>query len=298
MDFKLLEAFHTVVSNSSITKAAEILKVTQPAVSAQIARLEASIGFSLFSRNGGRLSLTSEGQQFHAQVVHSLSMFQRLDRVAEGIRDGRSGKLVIASHPSASISLVPLLVARFRQDHPDTFIRMISRTSEEVRGFFPAASIDIGIAELPIDIVGVEVRKYALGCRAVLPVGHPAAKKAVLTPSDLSGEPFLAIPSERAISHRIREAFATEGATLNSIGEADFFSSICAMAAEGGCVSIVDSLSARMFTKLGLEVRPFEPDISYEIGVITSSEWPLSRLAQEFLSLMHETLSKEAIHVR
>ncbi|MCX8997940.1 LysR family transcriptional regulator [Rhizobiaceae bacterium BDR2-2] len=298
MDFKLLEAFRTVVSNSSITKAAEILGVTQPAVSAQIARLEASIGFNLFTRNGGRLSLTGEGQQFHAQVVHALDMFQRLDHVAEGIREGKSGKLVIASHPSASISLVPVLMARFRRDHPETRIRLINRTSEEVRSFFPAASIDIGIAELPTDIGGVEVRKYALSCVAILPKGHPAAEKACLSPADLSGEPFLAMPPERVISHRIREAFAAEGATLNAIGEVDFFSSICAMVAEGGGVSIVDSWSAAMFSALGLEVRPFEPAIPYEIGVITSSDWPLSRLAQAFLSLIDETLRKEAHHVR
>lgn len=298
MDFKLLEAFHTVVSNSSITKASEILGVTQPAVSAQIARLETSLGFSLFARNGGRLSLTGEGREFHSQVVHALDMFQRLDRVAEGIRDGELGKLVIASHPSASISLIPVLVARFRKDYPETRIRLINRTSEEVRSFFPAASVDIGIAELPTDIVGVEVRKYILGCVAILPKGHPAAEKARITPSDLSGEPFLAMPSERAISHRIREAFAAENATLNSIGEVDFFSSICAMVAEGGGVSIVDSWSARMFGRLGLEIRPFEPAIPYEIAVITSSDWPLSRLAQSFLSLIDTTLRREAYHVR
>jgi DNA-binding transcriptional LysR family regulator len=297
MDFKLLEAFHFVVSNSSITKAAEILGVTQPAVSAQIARLEASIGFNLFARNGGRLSLTAEGQQFHAQVVHALGMFQRLDRVAEGIRDGTSGRLVIASHPSASISLIPVLMARFRKDNPETRIRLINRTSEEVRSFFPAASIDIGIAELPTDIAGVELRKYALKCVAVLPDGHPASAKSKITPADLSGEPFLAMPSERAISHRIREAFAAEGATLNSIGEVDFFSSICAMVAEGGGVSIVDTWSARMFGKMGMQVRPFEPAIPYEIGVITSSEWPLSRTAQAFLSLIDETLREEVHHV-
>lgn len=296
MDFKLLEAFHTVVTNSSITKAAEILGVTQPAVSAQVARLEASLGFSLFARNGGRLNLTNEGRQFHAQVVHALDMFQRLDRVAETIRDGESGTLVIASHPSASISLIPPLMARFRKDYPETRIRMINRTSEEVRSFFPAASIDIGIAELPTDIAGVDVRKYKLDCVAILPKGHPLAEKAVVTPTDLSGEPFLAMPSERSISHRIREAFSVEGATFNSIGEVDFFSSICAMVAEGGGVSIVDSWSARMFGKMGLEIRPFEPTITYEIGVITSSEWPLSRLAQAFLSLIDSTLTKETYH--
>lgn len=291
MDIKLLDAFRTVVSNNSITKAAEVLGVTQPAVSAQIARLEAAIGFSLFNRSGARLVLTSEGRRFYDEVIHALDQLQRLDRIAEGIRDGKSGKLVVASHPSASISLLPGIVARFLQDNPGAHVRMINRTSEEVRSFFPAASIDIGIAELPVDINGVTVRKCSHDCMAILPQGHPASSKALLTPKDLSEEPFIAMPPERMISHRIREAFAQEGAVLNAIAEVDFFSSICAMVAAGHGVSIVDAWSARMFSHLGIETRPFQPAVPYEIGIITSSERPLSRLAQVFLDLLNSSLN-------
>ncbi|WP_213773725.1 LysR family transcriptional regulator [Bradyrhizobium sp. dw_78] len=294
MDIKLLDAFRTVVSNNSVTKAAEVLGVTQPAVSAQISRLEASIGFSLFARNGGRLTLTVEGQQFYTEVIHALGQLQRLDRIAEGIREGKSGRLVVASHPSASISFLPVMTAKFLRDNPDAHIRMINRTSEEVRSFFPAASIDIGIAELPVDIGGVHVQKYAHECIAIVPNNHPASAKSVLTSADLSEEPFIAMPPERMISHRIREAFAQEGATLNAIAEVDFFSSICAMVAAGYGVSIVDAWSARMFKGLGLETRPFRPAIPYEIGVITSSERPLSRLAQAFLALIDKSLNEKA----
>jgi DNA-binding transcriptional LysR family regulator len=290
MDIKLLDAFRTVVSNNSITKAAQILGVTQPAVSAQIGRLETAIGFSLFDRAGARLALTSEGQRFYTEVIHSLDQLQRLDRVAEGIRDGKSGKLVVASHPSASISLLPGIVARFLQENPGSHIRMINRTSEEVRSFFPAASIDIGIAELPVDISGVSVRRHAHHCKAILPKGHAALSKTRLTPKDLSEQPFIAMPSERMISHRIREAFAQEGAILNAVAEVDFFSSICAMVAAGHGVSVVDEWSARSFSHLGIEARPFYPAVPYEIGIITSSERPLSRLALSFLGLLNDTL--------
>ena len=293
MDAKLLEAFHIVVSNNSITKAAEILGVTQPAVSAQIARLENALGFPLFLRNGGRLALTSEGILFHDEVTHVLGLLQRLDGVAENIREGKAGRLVIASHPSASISLLPELIPLFLKDYPETGIRMINRTSEEVRSLFPAASIDIGIAELPTDIVGVDVQKYILKCVAIVPRDHPAAQKKVITPDDFSGEPFFSMPPERMLNHRIREIFARTGAVLKIIGEVDFFSSICAMVAKGAGVSIVDIFSARMFAPLGLEVRPFDPTVPYEIGVLTSTNGSLSVPAKRFLTILDQALKKE-----
>ncbi len=61
MDVKLLEAFRAVVDHRSVTAAASVLGVTQPAVSTQIARLEEMIGFALFERSGGRLKPTPEG---------------------------------------------------------------------------------------------------------------------------------------------------------------------------------------------------------------------------------------------
>ena len=77
MDLRLLEAFRAVVSNHSVTRAARVLGLTQPAVSAQLARLEAAVGFQLFLRSGGRLSLTREGEEFHREVMHALGMYER-----------------------------------------------------------------------------------------------------------------------------------------------------------------------------------------------------------------------------
>ena len=79
MDLRLLEAFRLVVGNRSVTRAAEVLGVTQPAVSAQMARLEASVGFPLFVRAKGRLALTQEGASFHREVMHALDQVERLD---------------------------------------------------------------------------------------------------------------------------------------------------------------------------------------------------------------------------
>src|SRR5260370_39654950 len=101
MDIRLLEAFRAVVESGSVTHAASSLGITQPAVSAQIARLESELGFSLFTRTGNRLRLTSEAITFRAEAERTLDRTDDLVRAAEHIRQGQVGSLTVASHPVA-----------------------------------------------------------------------------------------------------------------------------------------------------------------------------------------------------
>jgi DNA-binding transcriptional LysR family regulator len=292
MDIKLLEAFKVVMENRSMTRAAKILGLTQPAVSAQIARLEAQVGFSLFSRTGGRLVPSDQGRQFFQEVLQALGGIDRLAQISKTIRSGRAGRLVIASHPSGSISILPDLVPRFMAENPDATIKMISRTSEGVRSVFDAASVDIGIAEIPIDLVGTEVRKYSLECVAILPVGHDLARREIINPADLSGLPFIAMAQGRLIGHRVRSAFVESGAEFNAIVESEYFSSICRLVAAGTGVAVVDCWSAHTFRPHGLEVRRFQPAITYEIGVFTSTERDPSELTKRFLPMLDAALTR------
>jgi DNA-binding transcriptional LysR family regulator len=286
MDIKLLEAFRAVMENRSVTGAARVLGLTQPAVSAQIARLETLVGFQLFERVGGRLKPTAEGRAFHREVMHALGMLDRLQQASEIIRTGTTDKIVIASHPSASISVLPELVARFSAHHPGATVKMINRTSEEVRSMFEAASVDVGIAELPIDLAGVELRKYVVECVAILPGGHPLAAQETITPGDLSGLPFVGMAQGRLIGHRVRSAMVDSGAEFRMVAEVEYFSSICGMVAAGLGVSVVDCWSAHTFRTLGLEIRRFTPALDYEIGVFFSAERTPTRLARTVLDML------------
>src|SRR5258705_4126412 len=109
MDVRVLEAFRAVVDHRSVTSAAASLGLTQPAVSAQIARLEQELGFLLFDRGNGRLKPTPEGLLFYAEADKALNGIERLAQAAEQIRTAQMGRLVIAAHPSAAISLLPPL---------------------------------------------------------------------------------------------------------------------------------------------------------------------------------------------
>ena len=290
MDVKLLEAFRAVVDHRSVTAAAHVMGLTQPAVSIQIARLEEACGFSLFERLGGRLRPTAEGMLFYAEASRVLGEVDRLATTTAQIRGGQSGKLVIASHPSAAISLLPNLVSEFVAQRPGASVRLISRHSDVVSQLLPSESFDLGIAELPIDEIVMKLFKYRMRCVAILPAGHALASRKVLTPRLLSPYPAVAPSRWLQVSARLLSTFAEASAPLNTTVEAEFFATLCALVAAGAGWSLVDPLSAQSFAHLGLLVRPFEPVVFYDIGVFHRRDREPSMLATAFLDVIEAKL--------
>lgn len=279
------------MENGSVTRAAAILGITQPAMSAKLARLEQELGFKLFERDGGnRLRPTSRGLDYFEAARPTLAMLDRLEITAERLRTGATGTLVIAAHPSASISLLPGVLARFRTQLPNIAVKMINRTSEEVRSYFEASIVDIAVAEYPVELANVEKRRYRLECVAIAPEGAFALGGERINPSALADKPFVAMTTARMIGHQIRNAVIESGGTFAKVVEAEYFSTICALVAQGQGVSIVDAWSAQMFRNLGLTVHRLDPPLHYEIAVFYRADRPRSEAANLFLGLLDEHL--------
>jgi len=290
MDVRLLEAFRAVVDHRSVTQAAVAMRVTQPAVSAQIARLEQELGFPLFERSNGRLKPTAEGMLFYAEADKVLTGMDRLSEAARQIRTAQAGRLVIASHPSAAISVLPALVSAFVAERPGVHVRLLSRSSDVIGRLLPSESYDIGIAELPVDDAVGRLARFRMRCVAILPSNHPLACWDMLSPATLSGQPAVALARTLQTSARVALAFAEAGAEWSPAVEAEYFASVCGLVASGAGWSVVDPLSASTFRHLGLVTRPFEPAIYYEIGAFCARDRDPSILAQSFLSMLDDKL--------
>jgi DNA-binding transcriptional LysR family regulator len=193
MEIRLLDAFRAFVDHRTVTGAAASLGVTQPAVSAQIARLEHELGFALFERGNGRLKPTPEGLLFYAEASKALTGIDRLTRAAQQIRTAQVGRLVIASHPSAAISLLLPLISTFLAKRPGVLVRLVSRNSDVISRLLPSESYDSGIAELPIDESAVRLTRFRLRWAAIPPPGHPLQARKRVTPALLAPHPVVAL---------------------------------------------------------------------------------------------------------
>src|SRR5690348_6414912 len=104
MRLRQLEAFRAVMLCQTVTKASEMLHISQPAATRLIADLEDSIGFDLFDRKRGRLIPTAEAQTLFEEVQQSLLGVERIARTAQEIRHQQRGVLQVAAAPALSLS--------------------------------------------------------------------------------------------------------------------------------------------------------------------------------------------------
>lgn len=280
-----LEAFRTVMEHKSVTVAAHVLGVTQPAVSALLAKFEVALGYPLFIRENRQLTPTPEAHTLLGEVVAVLDRQLQLVRTAHDIHETRVGSLSIASHPGPSISWLPPLIAKFLSQRPGVTVKLISRQSQGVRDLIPTRSFDLAIAELPVEHPMVAVKKFRVSFVIALPRAHPLAGHSGLTPQILAGQPFVSMFKGHVAQLGIARAFAEAGAHLNIVAECDYFASAYALAANGVGVALLDPISADNLIVDANEIviRRFEPTLYYDFAIFHPVDRPLSKLAKSFV---------------
>ncbi|MBR1219092.1 LysR family transcriptional regulator [Bradyrhizobium sp. U87765 SZCCT0131] len=289
MRLRQLECFRALMLHGTMTRAAELLGMSQPGISAMIANLEHATGLTLFVRRGGRLQPTPEARLFYVEAARALEAVENTARIASEIRSGRRGHLAIAAYPSVSISLLPRLLADFAAKRPDLQIKIITRASASVRELMSTQQFDIAVAELPLDYPTAHMEVFAYECLCMLPKGHRLAKLKQVTPADLDGEPFVTLFRGDPIYQQLASAFSEYGARWNVVAETEFFSTACELVAAGRGVGLVDPVVSRPFTA-NVVLRPFKPAINYQVALLFPVNEALSQVAQEFVDVLRRRL--------
>jgi len=290
MNMRQLECFRAVMVTGMMTRAADFLGITQPSVSNLIANLEYEIGFDLFKRSKGRLIPTPEAHYFYQDVDRTLGSIEQTAHTARQIRDRELGNLVIASYPGIAFDFLPRIVSSFIADKPNVRIKLLSRSSEVVRELVPTQQFDLAIAELPADHPAVQTEPLDFQCVCVLPAGHRLARKKIIKPQDVAGEPFISLFREHQTYFQIANAFANAGANWNVVAETQFFATACSFVSYGAGVAVVDPFTADKFKEQGLVVKAFDPKIEYRIGLLYPLDRVRSRLLEALVSSLKEKI--------
>ncbi|WP_341958299.1 LysR substrate-binding domain-containing protein [Pseudomonas sp. RC10] len=294
MNFKQVEAFRAVMLSGSMTAAAESLHTSQPNISRLIAQLERASGFKLFERVGGRLLPTDEGAALFVDVERAFVGLQSLEHSAQNIRRGGTGQLRIAAVPSLSLTLLPRVIQRFRQENPEAAISIHTNDSPMVAHWAASQFCHVGLASyVGDDMPGVRTRKICdVPGVCVFPKGHRLSALAAVKPEDLYGEEFISLSLNDGSRTRVDRAFAGDKEHRKLNLETPYAATVCSLVALGLGVSIVSPMVAQEYLHMGIETRPFAPQIRFSTYLLLPEDRPQSVLSQRFSVLIEEMLTE------
>ena len=199
MEFRHLRYFVAVAEELHFGRAADRLQMTQPALSKQIAGLEKELNVQLLVRSKRRVHLTAAGLVFLEQANRLLAQADEVIRLVQRTASGEVGVLRIGFTATATSTVLPTLVNRYRERCPKVELTMQELCTETQVTALNKHKIDIAFLHPPIDKRGLQlypilVEEFVV----VLPKQHPLLKKYECIP-------FVALADESFIIHPRRE---------------------------------------------------------------------------------------------
>lgn len=299
VNLRQLEVFHAIIETGSVTAAANVLHVTQPAVSAVLKHFEQRLQFRLFERVRGRLVPTPQAQALLPEVAEIFGRVRALGRVAEGMRDGLGGRVVVACSPTLVDAILPKAICRVRERNPGVTLTLRSLPTPLVIERVAQREADIGIAYGPVNAPGVEAEELLrseIAC--VVPRRHPLARKRVVSAADLVDLPVVTL--ERA--SKLGQVGPTIAARCEAAGvpppipviEPSSSLTACLLVREGAGVGLVDRTASLSSAFSDLAFRKFHPQVDVLVQLVFPRGVPRSRAALELAAALRETVAGRA----
>ena len=283
MNFRQIEAFRTVMASGSVTGAAQLMSISQPAVSRLVGDLERNVGFPLFRKRGRNLVATEEGVALYKEVKRAFVGLEDLKSTAEAIRHCRTGTLNLVTMPGLASRVLPELVAEFSAVHSGVGVWLEVLPRSEALVAIATDQYDVCIASGPIDDRELSAERLCrLQAYCVLPAKHPLSGKQSIRPEDLEGERFISLARDSLFRYQAMMMLEQHEVNCRLDIQARTADAIYGLVGAGLGVSIVGpELPTSMNDDL-LAFRPLQPPMHIDIMLITRANTPTSRLGRLF----------------
>ncbi len=290
---KPLRAFCQTVRLGSVSRAAEALFVSQPAITLQLQALERELGVGLFERSGRRLAPTREGQLLYELAQPLVESVDGLEgSFREKVRGLDAGELNIAANSSTILYLLPRIVELFRTQHPDVRLTLHNAVSADGTDLLRSDAVDLAVGsmlDVPTDLSYAPV--YRFEPLLIATPGHPLITQRSLKLEDLSPHGLI-LPPKRVITYRLVDLVFQQNRVPYTVAlEVGGWEVIKQYVAMGMGISIITSICLAEADRDRLAARSLSkwfPSRSY--GVVVRKGRYLSPQARAFIELIQPDL--------
>ena len=283
-----LQVFHAVAKQSSFTKAAETLFMTQPAVTFQIKQLEEHFSTRLFDRGHGKISLTPAGEVVLEYTERILSLSAELDTRISELTGKVQGLLLVGASMTIAEFMLPRVLGEFKVAYPGVKARLTVANSETIEHGVAAHSLDIGLIEAPSRLPSLSTEECCEDeLQVVCSPAHPLAKSKTVTPKQLLQHAYISREPgsgtrEVTDSYFRHAGFAPED--MNTVMELGSPDAIKGVVETGLGFAIMSKVIVAKEKQLGMLVAlPLAPKLTRTLSLVYPTEKFRSRLVSSFV---------------
>lgn len=294
MDIRVLRYFLTVVREESITRAAEVLHITQPTLSRQLAQLEESLGVLLFHRGTRKITLTNEGRLLRRRAEEILELLNKTEKELAFQEEMVEGCISVGCGELAAVRILPKLFRSFIKKYPRVTYGLFTATADQVKERMESGLIDIGLLLEPIDMDKYDYIR--LGIRehwgVLMRPDDPLAGKEFVMAKDLAGLPVI-MARRSHVQNEIRNWFGDYYKDLNILFKSNLPTNGAVMVQEGlGYSLVVKGLAGSLWDKEKICFKPLYPELSATTVLAWKRQQPFSKATEKFIEHMKYFLAR------
>jgi len=288
-----LQVFHAVATQLSFTKAAEMLHMTQPAVTFQVRQLEEYFNTRLFDRTHNRISLTEAGKRVYEYGGRIFELYAEMENAVKELTGEVSGVLIIGASTTIAEYMLPALLGDFKSEYPDVNVRLKVSNTEGIVSMVENNVIDLGVVEAPVGNKNLAVEL----CKrdqlvAIVPPGHPLADNEKIDVKRILEHPYICREEGSGTREVIVEYLQSEGlnsAELDIIMELGSPEAIKGAVEAGIGITILSRATLAKEIKLGTLIAiPLDPPLERPFSFVHQKQKFRQRAMDELLEFARQ----------
>ncbi len=298
MRLEQLQAFLAVAETGNFQQAAQKCGVSQSTISRQVQSLEATVGLSLFHRQGNaKLTLGGDRLLPHAKKI--CQIWATAEQELTDLQAGKQTELCVAGIPSACAYQLPPILQKFSRTYPNVQLRVTTLGSDRALKVLKDGLIDIAIVMnnpfLTASSEMVITRLYEEKIQLLLPAQHPLSKKEVITWRDLDNFPQAVFKDGYGLQRLVQDQFNRQGIRLNAALELNALEAFRGVVKQGSLIALLpETFLVELTYDPDLVVRSLsEPNLTREIVLVTTIDRIQIPPIQYFCKLAAEMVQQE-----
>jgi DNA-binding transcriptional LysR family regulator len=213
-----LALFHAVAQAGGISRGAERLRVSQPAVSKQLKELEDSLGVRLLERLPRGSRLTDGGRILAQYVQRMAALEEEAARAIEEFRGLKRGRLAVGASTTIGAYLLPQVFGEFHRQHPGIELQLEIANTQTIQHQLMEGLVEIGLTEGVIEAEHLDSEVFQEDeLVAIAPRGHPLLKKRNVTTRELCDEPFVLREEGSGTRAVVEQALSKRGISVKPV---------------------------------------------------------------------------------